>query len=63
MYRVLKSGGNSLIADMNRRASNQQIEDYLKSIEAKGMYVRTYSIIGIYLTIVELELSALNFQY
>jgi ubiquinone/menaquinone biosynthesis C-methylase UbiE len=62
MYRVLKSGGNSLIADMNRRA-NQQIEDYLKSIEAKGMYVRTYSIIGIYLTIVELELSALNFQY
>jgi ubiquinone/menaquinone biosynthesis C-methylase UbiE len=40
MYRVLKSGSNSLIADMNRRVSNQQIEDYLQSIEAKGMYVR-----------------------
>ena len=35
--RVLKSGGNALIADMNRDASNQQIEDYIKSIEAKGM--------------------------
>jgi ubiquinone/menaquinone biosynthesis C-methylase UbiE len=35
--RVLKSGGNALIADMNRKASNQQIEDYLKSIEAKGI--------------------------
>jgi ubiquinone/menaquinone biosynthesis C-methylase UbiE len=37
MCRVLKSGGNALIADMNRDASNQQIEDYIKSIEAKGM--------------------------
>ncbi len=37
MCRVLKSGGNALIADMNREASNQQIEDYIKSIEAKGM--------------------------
>lgn len=37
MCRVLKSGGNALIADMNRDASIQQIEDYIKSIEAKGM--------------------------
>src|SRR5215469_9383207 len=37
MCRVLKSGGNALISDMNRKASNQQIEDYLKSIEAKCM--------------------------
>ena len=37
MCRVLKSGGNALIADMNRDASNQQIEDYIKSIEAKGI--------------------------
>jgi ubiquinone/menaquinone biosynthesis C-methylase UbiE len=36
IYRVLKSGGNALIADMNRKASNQQIDDYIKSIEAKG---------------------------
>ncbi|HXX98904.1 MAG TPA: hypothetical protein VEL11_17565 [Candidatus Bathyarchaeia archaeon] len=34
---MLKSGGNALIADMNRDASIQQIEDYIKSIEAKGM--------------------------
>jgi hypothetical protein len=34
---VLKSGGNALIADMNRDASNQQIEDYIKSIEVKGI--------------------------
>jgi ubiquinone/menaquinone biosynthesis C-methylase UbiE len=37
MCRVLKSGGNALIADMNRKASNQQIEDYLKSVEASSM--------------------------
>jgi ubiquinone/menaquinone biosynthesis C-methylase UbiE len=37
IYRVLKSGGNALIADMNRKASNQQIDDYIKSIEAKGI--------------------------
>jgi ubiquinone/menaquinone biosynthesis C-methylase UbiE len=37
MCRVLKPGGNALIADMNRNVSNQQIEDYLKSIEAKGI--------------------------
>ena len=37
MCRALKSGGSALIADMNRDASNQQIEDYIKSIEAKGM--------------------------
>ena len=34
---MLKSGGNALDLDMNRKASNQQIEDYLKSIEAKYM--------------------------
>src|SRR5215813_8219565 len=37
MCRVLKSGGNALIGDMNRKASNQQIYDYIESIEAKGM--------------------------
>ena len=37
MCRVLKSGGNALIGDMNRKASNQQIDDYIESIEAKGM--------------------------
>ena len=37
MCRVLKSGGNALIADMNRSVSNQQIEDYVESIETKGM--------------------------
>jgi ubiquinone/menaquinone biosynthesis C-methylase UbiE len=37
MWRVLKSGGNALIADMNRNVSSQQIEDYLETIEAKGM--------------------------
>jgi ubiquinone/menaquinone biosynthesis C-methylase UbiE len=37
MCRVLKSGGNALIVDMNRDASNQQIEDYIKSIEAKDI--------------------------
>lgn len=37
MCRVLKSGGNALIADMNTGASNRQIQDYIKSIEAKGM--------------------------
>jgi len=36
MCRVLKSGGNALIGDMNRKASTQQIEDYIQSIEAKG---------------------------
>ena len=36
MYRVLKSGGNALIDDMNRMASNQQIDDYIQSIEAIG---------------------------
>jgi len=36
MCRVLKSGGNVLIGDMNRMASNQQIDDYIQSIEAKG---------------------------
>src|SRR5215469_5855801 len=37
MCRVLKSGDNALIADMNRNVSDQQIEDYVESIEAKGM--------------------------
>lgn len=37
MYRVLTSGGTALIIDMNRRVSNQQIEDYTKNIGAKGV--------------------------
>jgi ubiquinone/menaquinone biosynthesis C-methylase UbiE len=37
MYRVLRSGGAALIIDMNRNASNQQIEDYTKNMGAKGM--------------------------
>lgn len=37
MYRVLRSGGAALIIDMNRKASNQQIEDYTRNMEAKGM--------------------------
>src|SRR5919109_5430210 len=37
MYRVLKSGGTALIVDMNRNASNQQIEDYTKFMGAKGI--------------------------
>ncbi len=36
MYRVLRSGGTALIIDMNRNASNQQIEDYTKNMGAKG---------------------------
>jgi ubiquinone/menaquinone biosynthesis C-methylase UbiE len=35
--RVLKSGSNALIVDMNRKASDQQIEDYIKSTETKGI--------------------------
>src|SRR5919198_6368868 len=37
MYRVLKSGGTALIVDMNRNVSNLQIEDHIKSMEAKGI--------------------------
>ena len=37
MYRVLRSGGAALIIDMNRNASNQQIEDYTRNMGAKGM--------------------------
>jgi ubiquinone/menaquinone biosynthesis C-methylase UbiE len=37
MYRVLRSGGAALIIDMNRNASNQQIEDYTKSMGEKGV--------------------------
>jgi ubiquinone/menaquinone biosynthesis C-methylase UbiE len=37
MYRVLRSGGAALIIDMNRNASNQQIEDYTKNMGAKGV--------------------------
>jgi ubiquinone/menaquinone biosynthesis C-methylase UbiE len=37
MYRVLRPGGAALIIDMNRNASNQQIEDYTKFMGAKGM--------------------------
>jgi ubiquinone/menaquinone biosynthesis C-methylase UbiE len=36
MYRVLRSGGNALIIDMNRNASNPQIEDYTENMGAKG---------------------------
>jgi len=35
MYRVLKSGGTALIVDMNRDVSNQQIDSYIESTEAK----------------------------
>jgi ubiquinone/menaquinone biosynthesis C-methylase UbiE len=37
MYRVLRSGGAALIIDMNRNASNQQIEEYTKGMRAKGI--------------------------
>ena len=37
MYRVLTSEGTALIIDMNRSASNQQIEDYTRNLEARGM--------------------------
>jgi ubiquinone/menaquinone biosynthesis C-methylase UbiE len=37
MYRVLRSGGAALIIDMNRNASNQQIEDYTKTMRVKGI--------------------------
>lgn len=35
-YRVLRSGGAALIIDMNRNASDQQIEEYTRNIGAKG---------------------------
>ncbi len=38
MHRVLTSGGTALIIDMNRNASNQQIEGYTKNIEAGIMH-------------------------
>lgn len=37
MHRVLKPGGTALIVDMNRNASDQQIEDYTESIGATGV--------------------------
>ncbi len=37
MYRVLTSRGTALIIDMNRNASNRQIEDYTKNMGAKSM--------------------------
>jgi ubiquinone/menaquinone biosynthesis C-methylase UbiE len=37
MYRVLRSGGAALIIDMNRNASDQQIEDYTKNMGEKGV--------------------------
>jgi ubiquinone/menaquinone biosynthesis C-methylase UbiE len=37
MYRVLKSGSTALIVDMNRNASNQQIEEYTENMGAKGI--------------------------
>jgi ubiquinone/menaquinone biosynthesis C-methylase UbiE len=36
MYRVLRPGGAALIIDMNRNASNQQIEEYTKNMGAKS---------------------------
>ena len=36
MYRVLKSGGTALIIDMNRNASNQQMEVYTENMEGNG---------------------------
>jgi ubiquinone/menaquinone biosynthesis C-methylase UbiE len=35
MYRVLTSGGTALIIDMNRNASNQQIDVYTENMDAK----------------------------
>ena len=37
MYRVLKRGGTALIADMNRDASNQQIEDFTENMWTNGI--------------------------
>lgn len=37
IYRVLRSGGIALIIDMNRNASNQQIEIYTKNLGANGI--------------------------
>jgi ubiquinone/menaquinone biosynthesis C-methylase UbiE len=37
MYRVLKSGGTTLIVDMSRNTSNQQIEVYTKNLGVKGI--------------------------
>jgi ubiquinone/menaquinone biosynthesis C-methylase UbiE len=36
MYRVLRSGGTALIVDMNRNASNQQIEVCTENMGVKG---------------------------
>src|SRR5919197_896053 len=36
MYRVLTSGGTALIIDMNKNASNQQIEVYTENMEANS---------------------------
>jgi ubiquinone/menaquinone biosynthesis C-methylase UbiE len=38
MNRVLTPGGIALIIDMNRNASNQQIKDYIRNIESRGMH-------------------------
>lgn len=37
MCRVLRSEGTALIVDMNRNASDQQIEEYTENLGAKGM--------------------------
>lgn len=37
MYRVLKSGGTALIIDMNRNASNQQVDESMKEMGEKGI--------------------------
>ena len=34
---MLKLGGTALVIDMNRNASNQQIEDYIENTEVKVM--------------------------
>lgn len=36
MCRVLRSGGTALIVDMNRNASDQQIQEYLQNTGSKG---------------------------
>lgn len=37
IYRVLRSGGTALIVDMNRTASNQQIEAYIRNLGTNGL--------------------------
>jgi ubiquinone/menaquinone biosynthesis C-methylase UbiE len=37
MHRVLKPDGTTLIVDMNRTATNQQINQYVKNLRVKGL--------------------------